>query len=690
MSCSCGDVAGTLRVVVTATNAGGSTPATSAQTAMVVGLAPANTVLPAISGTTQQGQTLSASTGTWTGSPTSFAYRWRACDASGNACGDITGATSASYVLQAGDVGGTLRVVVTATNGVGSTPATSAQSALIVSLPPLNTVRPSITGIAQVGQTLVASTGAWTDPSSAFTYRWRRCDANGNTCSDIIGATGATYAPAMIDAGSTLRVAVTATNSGGSAEATSDPTPLVVPALGPPANTGLPLVTGTAQAGQTLSASTGTWTESPTSFTYRWRSCDASGVGCADIAGATDSTYVVGTGDAGRTIRVVVTAANAAGSTAATSAATDVVTAAPANTVLPSIAGTAWVGQTLTATPGTWTGSPTSFAYRWRGCDATGGNCADIGGATSASYVLQPSDLGSTLLVVVTATNAVGSTDATSNATALIVPAPVPPVNAVAPAISGTARQDETLTATPGTWTENPTSFAYRWRDCDASGNACVDNGGTGATYVVQAADVGATLRVVVTATNVVGSTDATSDPTAVVALPPAPLNTALPSISGTAQQGQTLSASTGTWNGHPASFAYRWQTCDASGASCTDLAGASAAVYVPQSGDVGSTLRVIVTATNTGGSTDATSAPSAVVVSIPPANTALPTITGIAQRGQTLTASPGTWTGNPTGFAYRWRACDAPGTSCGDIAGETGPTYVIRAGDVGGTLRWS
>ena len=80
-------------------------------------------------------ETLSASTGTWSGSPTSFAYQWRRCNTSGSGCADIGSATSSSYLLVAADVGSTLRVRVTATNGAGSSSAESAQTAVVSAAP---------------------------------------------------------------------------------------------------------------------------------------------------------------------------------------------------------------------------------------------------------------------------------------------------------------------------------------------------------------------------------------------------------------------------------------------------------------------------------------------------------------------------------------------------------------------------
>jgi hypothetical protein len=189
-----------------------------------------------------------------------------------------------------------------------------------------------------------------------------------------------------------------------------------------PKSTVLPTISGTAAVGQTLTATTGTWSGKPTTFAYQWQRCDASGANCIDTAGATGQSYVVTDADVGATLRVAVTASSASKSTTATSAPTGVVQAAgaPVSTSLPTITGTPQVGQTLTAGTGSWTGAPTSFAFQWQHCDASGANCADIGGATGGTYVVAAGDAGSTIRVVVTATNGVGSATAASATTAVV------------------------------------------------------------------------------------------------------------------------------------------------------------------------------------------------------------------------------------------------------------------------------
>ena len=284
---------------------------------------------------------------------------------------------------------------------------------------PGNTVLPAISGTAKDGQTLTSTTGTWSGSPTSYTRAWQRCDSAGANCVVISGATATTYLATSADVGKTIRVKVTATNSSGSGNAASAASAVVTAAA--PVNTAVPAITGTAKDGQTLTSMTGTWTgTTPISYTRQWRRCDTAGVNCADISGATATTYVLGAGDVGQTIKVVIGASNTAGSASAASAATATVTAAaPANTAVPAISGTAKEGQLLTATTGTWTGSATiAYAYQWQSC--TGSTCTAISGATSSTYRLLSAQVGKTIKVVVTATNSAGNAAATSAATATV------------------------------------------------------------------------------------------------------------------------------------------------------------------------------------------------------------------------------------------------------------------------------
>jgi len=200
----------------------------------------------------------------------------------------------------------------------------------------------------------------------------------------------------------------------------------------PPVNTALPVVSGADEEGSTLTSTAGVWSGSPTSYAYQWEDCNALGEGCSSVSGAMASSYKLAAGDVGHTVRVVVSATNEGGSTPASSAATAVVVSppppvVPVNTVLPSVSGTAEEGKTLSASTGTWSGSPTSYAYQWEDCNALGEGCLSISGSTTASLKLTALNVGDTVRVSVTATNLEGFASATSAATPVIKAVPPPP-----------------------------------------------------------------------------------------------------------------------------------------------------------------------------------------------------------------------------------------------------------------------
>ena len=192
----------------------------------------------------------------------------------------------------------------------------------------------------------------------------------------------------------------------------------------PPANTSAPTITGTPKVGETLTAQNGTWSNNPTAFQYQWQRCNANGVSCANIGGATAKTYLLTSTDAGRTMRVRVTGINAEGAVNARSAQTAVVapSAAPRNTARPTITGEPEAGGELTAEEGSWTNSPTSYTYQWQRCDVDAIACGPITGATGKTYPVRNADVGFRLRVEVTAKNANGSGSALSLPSGIVVP----------------------------------------------------------------------------------------------------------------------------------------------------------------------------------------------------------------------------------------------------------------------------
>lgn len=180
-----------------------------------------------------------------------------------------------------------------------------------------------------------------------------------------------------------------------------------------PVNTVLPLITGVIENDSTLSISQGTWTGSPTNFTYQWKK---NGVA---INGAAGTNYIALLSDVGSVITVTVTATNSVDSVQATSLGVTVnVANLPVNTVLPEITGALSVGSVLTVTSGTWTNSPT-YTYQWNK------NGVAIPGKTLTTYTVVAGDIDATITVTVTASNINGSgLPAISNG--VVIPTNVP------------------------------------------------------------------------------------------------------------------------------------------------------------------------------------------------------------------------------------------------------------------------
>jgi uncharacterized repeat protein (TIGR01451 family) len=145
---------------------------------------------------------LTGNDGNWTGSPT-YARQWN-----GNGT-PIAGATGSTYTLLAAQAGQTITFTVTATNGGGSLPATSAATSAVLPAAPVNTTAPAVTGSLAVGDVLTTTDGTWTGAVS-YAHQWK--NAGGN----LAGATAQTYTLQAGDAGATIRCTVTATNTGGS------------------------------------------------------------------------------------------------------------------------------------------------------------------------------------------------------------------------------------------------------------------------------------------------------------------------------------------------------------------------------------------------------------------------------------------------------------------------------------------
>jgi|694.fasta_scaffold22685_1 hypothetical protein len=376
-----------------------------------------NTVTPVISGSLRVGGTLSVTSGTWVGSPT-LAYRWQS-STDGNIWDTISGATSPTYVLTVAQAGLYVRAQVLGSKS-STVPtaytivATTTNTAVVPTLSITNSVAPAVTGSWTEGTTLSASTGTWST-SGTYTYQWQSSSDN-STWSDIASATSSSYTLTSSEGSKYVRVQVINTSSAGSGVAYS----VARSKVGSPFNTTLPAITGTIKVGSTQTVSTGTWSNTPTAYSYQWQK-SADGISWTNLSGETASTYVPTFDVANLRIRVSV----GAGNTVDTATVTTAIVSGflpPQATAIPTISGTTTALQTLTSTSGTWPGTSDSYVYQWQRSSDSGVTWTNISGATASTYVLVAADAGYQIRSQVSLTTNTGSSSAYSLPTVGIAP----------------------------------------------------------------------------------------------------------------------------------------------------------------------------------------------------------------------------------------------------------------------------
>ena len=580
----------------------------------------AATGAPAIGGTAQVGETLTADTSGIEDADgldnAAFTYQWLAGDT------EIQGATNADYTLVEADEGKAVKVQVSFTDDVGNPESlTSVATDAVVAATPENnpaTGAPSINGTAQVGETLTADTSGISDAdgltSVSYIYQWLADDA------DISGATGSTCKLADVDEGKAVKVQVSFTDDGGNDETLTSTATATVEA--PPNNpaTGAPIISGTIQVGETLTADTSGIEDADgltsVSYSHQWLADDA------DISGATSSTYTLVEADEGLIIQVWVSFTDDAGNyETRTSDGTDAVAPKPNSptTGAPTISGTVQVGETLTAdTSGIADAdglANAAFTYQW----IAGG--MDIAGETVAAYTLTEEDQGMAIQVWVTFTDDAGNEESLTSAATPAVAARPNNLATGAPTISGTAQVGETLTVDTSGISDDDglanVSYSYQWIRNDGSTDFDIV-GQTASTYTLVSADAGKTVKARVSFTDDADNNETlTSSATGAVAPPPNSLATGAPTISGIPQVGKTLTAHMSGITDEDGltkvSYSYQWLADDA------DIQGATNSTYTLAEIDEGKAIKVRVSFTDDAGHDETLTCEATAAVSAAP-----------------------------------------------------------------------
>ena len=587
---------------------------------------------------------------------------------------------------------------------------------------------PTISGTAQVGETLTASTTDITDADGltnvSYSYQWVTND--GTSDSDIADATASSYTLVAADVGKAIKVKVTFTDDNGNDESlTSTATTAVIAAN--TSATGAPTISGTVQVDQTLTADTSGIGDADgltnVSYSYQWIAND--GTSDSDIADATSSSYTLVAADAGKTIKVKVAFTDdAQNQETGTSAATATVAAAVQTPLTASIHSepASHDGQDAFTFELHFSENLEGFSYktlRDHAFTVTGGKVATAGRLVSGNNTkwrikIGPTSNGDVTIVLPITTDCAdsgavcnGDSRKLSNRLELTVSGPGSQQSSQqqeeenSPAtgnltISGTAQVGETLTASTTGITDadrlTNVSYSYQWIANDGTSDSDIADA-TASAYTLVAADAGKTIKVKVIFTDDNGNDESLTS-TATTAVTTANTSaTGAPTISGTVQVDQTLTADTSGIGDADrltnVSYSYQWIAND--GTSDSDIADATASAYTLVAADAGKTIKVKVTFTDDNGNDESlTSTATTAVIAANTSATGAPTISGTVQVDQTLTADT-SGIGDADGltnvsYSYQWIAND--GTSDSDIADATSSSYTLVAADAGKTIK--
>jgi hypothetical protein len=359
----------------------------------------------------------------------------------------------------------------------------------------------------------------------------------------------------------------------------------------------------------------------------------------------------------------------------------------PSNSSRPLVTGTLQVGSRLSAAPGSWSGTGTiRYAYQWYRCDQLGAHCSSIHGATKGTYRIVALDARRTLALTVRGTDPTGTSSAYAALAGVVSPAAARIAPTKQPPLQGDPVVGKELTAGTTGFTAHVGTLSYAWLRCNVNGRLCSRiAGAAGGSYTPTGDDVGHVL----VATATFGRRTVLSLGAGPVRARPGPFAVMPPSVTGALRQGSKLTASAGVWSGTGTiTYGYQWYRCDALGAHCSAVRGATRGSYTEVGRDVGKTIGVAVRATDPTGTTVAY-APLAGPVAAPGGLAALaqPTVAGTAAVGRTLTIRAGRWSEEPTSFAYAWLRCNGNGRVCAAIGGATAATYTPTADDAGHTV---
>ncbi|MBK7003060.1 MAG: cadherin domain-containing protein [Rhodoferax sp.] len=604
-----------------------------------------------IGGTATQGQTLTASnTLADNNGLGSISYQWKA---DGTA---INGATGSTLVLGQDQVGKTITVTASYTDGGGTAESvTSSASSVVANINDTPTGSVTISGTPTQGQTLTASnTLADIDGLGTIQYQWYAADTS------ITGATGSTLTLTQDHVGKTITVKASYTDGFKTAESvSSDATTAVANINDVP--TGTVTISGTATQGQTLTASnTLADIDGLGTIQYQWYAADA------PITGATGSTLTLTQGHVGKAITVK--ASYTDGFKTAESISSDSKTIANINDVPTgsvTISGTPTQGQTLTASNTLADADGLgAIQYQWYAANAP------ITDATGSTLALTQDHVGKAITVKASYIDVFKTAESVSSDTTTITNINDTPTGNVT--ISGTPTQGQTLTASNTLVDiDGMGTIQYQW----LMGDTPISDA-TGSTLTLTQDHVDKTITVKASYTDGFKTAESvSSDTTTIANINDTPTGNV--TISGTPTQGQTLTASNtlADIDGLGA-IQYQWYTAD------TPITEATGSTLALTQDHVGKAITVKASYIDVFKTAESVSSDATTIANINDAPTGNVTISGTPTQGQTLTASNTLADADGLGtIQYQWFADNTA------ISGATDNTLTLTQAQIGKTI---
>ena len=661
------------QVDVTVTTGGGTSATSGADrfTYLVGDLeqTPVNTSPPTISGTPTKGQTLSASEGTWENAPTAYTYRWLRCDSGGGACAAISGAATDEHTLVAADVGSTVRVDVTASNGGGQASAESAPSAVVANKP-----RQPFTWTGATARSSGASAANWSVGSNweGGSGPAESLDLETASFPSLVGnaACGSPPSDACYQSNNDIEGVeaeaisvddrfpyifygrpLTLGSGGVEAFSESSENNVTVPSFRMPIALGADQIWSVEGTGYAMPGVGGLELEGSLSGESHSLQVDFSEGGVIATVGSPDDEVgplTLAGADSGRTgwdsSKNGLLGLSLNTSEAPRLNATD---GNPVHLDHTAVIGVGTVGP-LTVTGGLVdVGDPLAEEGTPFGKLSVEGSLS-LDSDAVVSYAVGGGTTPGDDFPQIAATGDVDLGGAGLSLRGGRFPCASVPIGDEQALITTTGNLEGTFGGVP-----------------------------QGKRFALCSSDETTVMEIVYTAHEVIARS-----------VGKVPYSISPPIVTGYPATGQVLSAYQGAWWNSPTSFDYQWKRCDSAGSDCSAIPGATEHTYTLGEEDAGHTMRVETTGHNEAGQFSVSSvATSEVALPVPEPLFGLPAVGGPTVEGETVVAVNGGWTHSPTSYDYQWLRCDSGGGSCVEIPGADEQLYLLVAADVGHTL---